>query len=353
MGTQTRLLALATTALLFLAGCGQGSGQQGYLAHPDADSVQFLQVTRNGSGLTGNLQSTGIAPTDSTTVMTFNAAFTGTVDGSQLTLTFPAGLGFATALSGNLSGNHIQLSIPQVDGTLATEDFAPSDTNAYNAGVRALQQRAAQALADQQQAAAAALAAQEAAVAAAQAAHQAAEARAALDQAISAVKADLTSLSQDASETGGPVGSAGTDLKTTQQDVNTTYSDLQKVQQEGSGSGTCSYDASVVSYDASVVLYDEGVVEYDQSSETYFANNVTGAITQVATDFGSLTQAQRAATGYAPSEIPSQHTVNLATSHAKAAVASAHNAIATDVGKAKGMVTLANQYVTDATAVCG
>lgn len=303
--------------------------------------------------MSGNLESASIDPSDSTTVTTFNAAFTGTINGNQLTLTFPAGLGFATALSGNFSGNHIQLSIPQTDGTLATEDFAPSDTNAYNSGVNALQQRAAQALADQQAAAAAALAAQQAAAAAAAAAQQAAQARAALDQAISAVKGDLTSLSQDASQTGGPVGSAGTDLKTTQHDLNTTYSDLQKVQQEGSGSSTCSYDASVVSYDASVVLYDEGVVEYDQSSETYFANNVTGAITQLATDFGSLKQAQQAASGYAPSGIPSQSSVNLATSHAKAAVASAQKTIATDVGKAKGMVTLANQYATDATAVCG
>src|SRR5690242_10522014 len=105
----------AAALVPWMAACGGGPAQQGYLAQ-SANSAQFLQVTRNGNNLSGDLQSASISTSDPTTVTTFNASFTGTTDGNSVTLTFPQGLGFASSISGSYSGNNIDLSVPQTDG---------------------------------------------------------------------------------------------------------------------------------------------------------------------------------------------------------------------------------------------
>ena len=347
MQTKRFMLAIATPVVLGACGlgqgAGQGTGQQGYLAEPDSNSVQFLQVTRSGSSLTGTLQSAGIAATDSTTVTTFNDAFTGTVDGSQnLTLTFPQGFGFTSALSGRYNGSDIQLSVPQTDGTLATEDFAPSDTTAYNSAVNALQQKAAQALADQQ-----------AAAAAQQQAQQDAQARAVVDQAISVVKGDFTSLASDIGSYKSLYASLSTDVQQTYKDTNVTYADLKIVQNEGASSSTCSSDAYSVGSDAYTVGSDEYTIESDQYSEQADVQTVNGDISNLNADFQKMQAAEAAIPSYQPGSVPTAGQVSKARTQAKSANSQANAKIATALKQAAGWITQANQYAADATAVCG
>jgi hypothetical protein len=340
---QTRYVMFAVLVPLALAGCGQGSGQQGYLAQPNSNSTQFLQVTRSGSALTGNLQSASIASTDPTTVATFNAAFTGTVDSNNnLTLTFPQGLGFATSISGSYSGDHIQLSVPQSDGTLSTEDFAPSNTNSYNSAVQTLQQQASQALADQQ-----------AATAAQQQAQLEAKERAAVDQAISTVNGDFTSIASDINSYKGLYADVNADVQQANKDVNVAYAAVQKVSSEGRNNPNCGYDAGVVSYDAGVVQYDLGTVTYQQGIEQSDVQTLNGATSSLDSDFQKMQAAEAAISSYQPSAVPTAAQISQAHSQVASANSQADAIIAAQLKQVNTWLTQANGYAANATAICG
>ncbi|MGA7911388.1 MAG: hypothetical protein WCC30_07560 [Candidatus Dormiibacterota bacterium] len=325
---------------LLLLGCG-GNSQQGYLAQSNA-SAQFLQVTRNGSNLSGNLQSASISSSDPTTVTTFNASFTGTTDGTAITLTFPQGLGFATSISGSYSGDHIQLSVPQSDGTLSTEDFAPSDTNAYNTAVQALHQQAQQAQADQQ-----------AATAAQQQAQQEADQRAAVDKAISAVNSDFTQVTNDINSYKSLYASVNSDEQQGYKDTVTTYNDLKKVQSEGSGNSNCGVDANTVAVDANTVAVDQNTVEVDQNSEQVDVQSINGDISRLDADFQKFQSATAAIPSYQPSGQPTSAQISQDHTAASNANSQADAMIAAALKQLQTWVTQANQYATSASAICG
>ncbi len=333
------LLVLASPVLLL--GCG-GSAQQGYLAQPNSASAQFLQVTRNGSSLNGNLQSASISASDPTSVTTFNAAFTGTTDGTAITLTFPQGLGFATSVSGSYGGDHIQLSVPQADGTLATEDFAPSNTNAYNGAVQALQQQASQAPADQQ-----------AATAAQQQAQLEAKERAAVDQATSRVNGDFSNIAADINSYKALYADVNSDVQQANKDVNVAYAAVQKVQSEGRNNQNCGYDAGVVSYDAGVVLYDQGTVTYQQGVEQADVQTINTAASSLDSDFQTMQAAEAAIPSYQPGGVPTAGQVSQAHAQAASANSQADAMIAAALKQVQTWVSQANQYATNAAAICG
>jgi hypothetical protein len=332
------VLAVPVLALV-LAGCGGGPAQQGYLAQ-GTNSAQFLQVTRNGNNLSGDLQSASISASDPTTVTTFNASFTGTTDGNAVTLTFPQGLGFASSVSGSYSGNNIDLSVPQADGTLATEDFTPSDTNAYNTAVQALHQQADQALA-----------AQQAATAAEQAAQQAADERAAVDKAIAAVNVDFNAIASDVNYK-TLFASVNSDQQQAYKDTVTAYNDLQKVIAEGRSSPYCAGDAGVVAGDAGVVSGDLGVIRGDQGTEQAQVQTVNSAVSRLDSDFQKFQTAQAAIPSYQPSGEPTAAQVSQDHTAASQANAQADSVIAAALKQVQTWVNQANQYATDATSVC-
>ncbi len=333
-------LLLAPTLLA----CGS-SGQQGYLSQPNPNSVQFLQVTRNGNNLSGDYESATIPDSDPTTVNTVNASFTGTTDGSQMTLTFQQGLGFETSISGSYSGSNIDLSIPQNDGTLATEDFAPSDTNAYNSIVHTLQQQAQQTKDQQDAAAAAQQAAQQ------QAAREAAE-RDAVDKAIGRVNSDTSAISSDINQYNGLQGQVSNDLKQAYNDTITAYNDMKKVQAEGASSDTCGGDATVVAGDATVVAGDLTVVNGDQTVEQGDKQTVTNDVSRLDADFQALQSAMSAIPSYQPGGTPTASQVSQAHSAASKANSEADAMITAALKQAQGWVNQANQYAASAAAVC-
>lgn len=325
---------------LLLLGCG-GTSQNGYLAQSNSTSAQFLQVTRNGSNLNGNLQSAGISTSDPTTVTTFNAAFTGTTDGTAITLTFPQGLGFATSVSGSYSGDHINLSVPQTDGTLATEDFAPSDTNAYNTAVHALQQQAQQTQA-----------ARQAATAAQQQAQLEADERAVVDHTISAVNGDLNAVANDINAYKGLYASVNNDQQQAYKDTVTAYNDLQKVAAEGRNSPYCSGDAGVVGGDAGTVQGDLGTVSGDHGIEQGDVQTINYDISSLDRDFQSFQAAQAAIPSYQPSAVPTSSQISHAHNAAGTANSQADAMIAAALKQVQTWVNQANQYATNATAIC-
>jgi hypothetical protein len=336
-----RLITPLVLALPFLlAGCG--NGQQGYLALPSSASAQFLQVTRNGSSLSGSLQDANISSSDPTVVTTFNVAFTGTTNGSQITLTFPQGLGFSTSVSGSYSGDHIDLSVPQTDGTLAIEDFAPSDTNAYNNAVHQIRQQAQQSQADQQ-----------AATAAQQQAQQEAAQRAAVDKAISAVNDDINRLNNALGEFTNLYGSINGDQQQAFRDTVMAYNDLKKVSAEGPSSLSCGADAGVVAADAGVVEADLGTIEADQGAEQSDVQAVNDDVRRVDTDFAGFQAAQAAIPTYQPGAVPTSEEMTQAHSVASKANAQVNATIAAALKQVQGWVKQANQYADNAAAICG
>jgi hypothetical protein len=68
-----------------------------------ATEAVMIQLTRSGNALSGTLDDTNLDRAGGVTPKTVHAAFTGTVDRTAITLTFPQGLGFSTSLSGTLT----------------------------------------------------------------------------------------------------------------------------------------------------------------------------------------------------------------------------------------------------------
>jgi hypothetical protein len=335
-----KAVALVSLLVAWLVGCG-GPAQQGYLAQSSANSAQFLQVTRNGSNLSGNLQNASISSSDPTTVTTFSAAFTGTTDGSAITLTFPQGLGFTSSISGSYSSGHIDLSVPQTDGTLATEDFAPSDTNAYNSAVHALQQQAQQALARQQ-----------AAAAAQQEAQQEADERAAVDQAIAAVKGDFNAIAGDINYK-SLYASVNSDKQQAYRDTVTAYNDLKTVQAEGPNSLNCGADAGTVAADAGTVEADLGTLSADQGTEQADVATTNSAVGMLSSDFQKLQGAQAAIPSYQPAGLQTATQVSKERTAASKANSQANAVIAGALKQGQAWVNQANRYATNASAICG
>jgi hypothetical protein len=62
----------------------------------DAEDAVLLQLTRDNNSLSGSIAITEL-PASATQTLQFNRAFTGTVDGEAVTLTFDQGLGLTTS----------------------------------------------------------------------------------------------------------------------------------------------------------------------------------------------------------------------------------------------------------------
>lgn len=336
---------ICAVAALGLFACGAGGGsnaQQGYLAK-GSDWVAFLQVTRNGNSLNGDLEDAGISPSDPTNVKTLNASFTGTTDGTSITLTFQEGLGFATSMSGSYSGSDIDLSIPQPDGTLVTATFSPSDTDTYNSAVHALQQKAQQASADQQ-----------ARQAEQQQAQLEADQRAAVDKAVAAVNSDLNGVVNDINSLANTLNAAiPSDKQRAYNDTVITYNDMKRVLAEGRASLTCAADAGVVAADAGTVQADLGTMNADSGTEQAGVQTINDVLSQLDSDFQKLGSAQAAIPSYQPGGVPTSSQVSQAHSEAAKAIAADDAFVAAAIQQVQNWLNQAAQYLATARAVCG
>ncbi len=131
---------------------------RGYLA-TFSDGYMFVEWTENSGSLSGTIQSAGPKSKTGYGIATSSAGFTGIRADNRVTLTIPAGLGFATTLSGTVDGPTLTLFIPNQQGVTTPYTFRAATLTDYNRAVetlkqddaqRAAQARAAQATADAQ-----------------------------------------------------------------------------------------------------------------------------------------------------------------------------------------------------------
>ncbi|MGI8667633.1 MAG: hypothetical protein ACR2N4_16675 [Jatrophihabitans sp.] len=356
------VVALAAIPVLITT-TNRGTSNQGARGwvYRDSSTALFLSWTRSASTVSGSLSATQLPDPAANQASTTNAAFTGTVSGSSVTLTFPQGFGTVSSLSGQLSGSALVLSIPQVDGSLQPVTLNPGSAADYNAGVAALQASAganqqasasASAQAAQVSAAAQAQASQSAATAAAQGAVDAAArsltgALDTLNQQIQAINTDVTAVTAS----GGPLDQEA-------QLLTQTRTDAAKVEAEAKNAapgdaGVCS-DATGVASDATGVDSDNTGVQStliplsnDQDSVQSDADAVTSAQQDLAAK-------EAAAPGYtANPAAPAAVIVSRALAAAKTATALAAHAVAVDTAKGNALAQAAHQTADAATKAGG
>jgi hypothetical protein len=314
---------LATTGLL--SGSKSEQGLRGWI-YRDSTSAVFVQWTRTGNTVQGSMSVADLDSAEDTSVTTYDVAFTGTVGGHSVSLTFTRLLGSATTVAGQLGGSNSVLSLPQSDGSLQSITLHPAATAEYNADLVALRTtaNANQQAADQ----ASVVAAQSAAAAAAQvAANQAVDAAAnTLAQAITAASTDVGTLNTDAaaiSAVDGPLAQEAQDLATTRADAAQVEKEAESAEP---GDATVCSDATGAESEAIGVDSDNAGV---QSALTGLASEVQVVQEdqqRLAAAQQQLAQATQADPAYTPAEpLPTDDAV----AHAKVALSAALKKAAT------------------------
>jgi hypothetical protein len=330
-------IALIAAALALMVGCGAGSiilfqrvtaKPDGYLAATPT-TVAFIQFTEDSSShLAGSWQA--VAVDSDQQITSVNMGFTGSRNGSQITLTFSA-LGYATNIIGTVSGDTLTLQGPDPNtGYIAPIVFHGASIEQYNEAVALLRRHVAATVTQM-----------------------------ALDQAVtnanSQLSHDLSNLSSDIhtlaanSDFQDALSAYATDWKQMQEDYQQEQSDYRN------GCGTNGYNASLVSYDASVVAYDlssiqyhDGTLSYDQNNMSNALSSVQGDIQTVQTEWQNLMAAVSAdKRGHVSAQF-TQGDVDSATSNAQDQIKTSNKALSDAQGSATTYDKEAAQMNTDA-----
>ena len=297
------LVGLAVTACSAVPFAGSRGGSAHVWVGGDATSAVMVQVTRRDNSLTGTFDEAGLDIAESATVKPVHAAFTGTVDGTALTLTFPGGLGFDTTISGSLSDDEMILQAPQSDGSIAAVTLLPSSVDAYNRRIAGVQ-AAAQANAD----ASAAAADAEATAAAAR------TAQAQIDAAAHAVSADMAAL-RSAADNGPSFEGFKTDLNDARHYLAQAKSHAAAAAGESDPSAACD-DATAATDDATAVHDAATGVEDETTAVGDAVTAVTTAANQLDQDLTAYRDAAAKMTDYTPADAPDTEAIQALQKHA-------------------------------------
>ena len=333
----------AIVAVIALVGVGglvaarslSPSGPSGYL---DASSslVLFVQMTRSGSQLAGTISEAGISSADPRQVQTAHSSFTGIASGSSVTLTFGSELFSATNVTGTLSGSTLVLSAPAGSGSVTDYTFHAATVGAYNKAVAELDRSAA--VTSQQ--------AQRQAAAEAQA-----QARQWADKMVLAatlvLTGDLSRLAQDANFK-SQLAATGQSLTTTQIALTKTQQKAQAV--EALAQAHPNGDSGTVCADAETQVGADAQTQVEPEIQT-----VQSDIATVQHDLAALQSDEASAPSYHPAGLPSTATVQQAISNAQASIQAAVNTTNSDISTANGYVAAAYQAADQAIAAghCG
>lgn len=271
----------------------------------DATSVVMIQVTRQGNSLTGTFDEAGLATAGAVTVTPVHTAFTGTVDGTALTLTFPGGLD--STISGRLSGDQMILQAPQNDGSIAAIKLRPSSVDAYNLRVAGVQ-ATAQANVD-----ASASAAEAQAVAAATR-----TAQANIDGAAHAVGVDVAAL-QTAADDSPSFEGFKTDLTEARRDLAQAKSDAATAAGEPDPTAACD-DATAATDDATGVHDTATGIEDETNAVGEAVAAVTSAANQLDQDLAAYRRSAAAMPDYTATGAPDNAAIQAVQKHAAAQV---------------------------------
>src|SRR5260370_22509642 len=143
-GMQKYLIVVLCIISLMIISCSSSQASSnslpdGYLA-TDSISVAFIQFTEKHNQLAGHMQ--GIGETNNVPPQTksYNYSFTGTQDGSSITITFSV-FWTSTSFTGMASGNIITLDLPQSNGHIVSRTFNGASIQQYNQAVDALRKQ--------------------------------------------------------------------------------------------------------------------------------------------------------------------------------------------------------------------
>ena len=252
------------------------SGPSVFLA-ANSSEVEFIQwqPDSSGSGIQGTIaydDITGTAPSE--TVSVASVPFTGTINGSMVTLNVNGGflVGMRT-LNATLNGGSLSLSFIGSSGSIQTSTLTQSSTSAYNAAVAALHKRVTRAnvLAAQVQA---------------QAAQQQQRAQ---DQ--QTAQNDIATLRQDTGSFSGDLSTMANDVKQASKDLGIVQADAAKgrgsycdnVYTVGDDTYTVDDDTATVGDDVYTMTGDFQTVHQDMAT-------VNGDLQTIANDGGVVPQ---------------------------------------------------------------
>lgn len=135
-------LLLGIPALCALCVCAVASvaalspEPRGFVTGDDNGAAYIAWSEQNGA-MTGTGQLAWVdTPGGKPAFHTFKADFTGTHEGSQITIVIHWLLGVTYTLHGTLAFHVLQLEVPQSNGTLASVSLLPGGVNEYNAAVQ-------------------------------------------------------------------------------------------------------------------------------------------------------------------------------------------------------------------------
>jgi hypothetical protein len=300
-----------------------GAVGTGYLA-TESDGVIFLQWTQTGNELSGSAQYDTLQGTPpNATVNTQTISVTGSLNGSQITLSFNGG----AEVFGTISGGSFTVNFPQRDGQLAPVQFAAATAPQFNQALARLQGNTGSA---NQNAAAA---------------QQIQKEQGTIDGASQAVSKDISGIQNDASQLSQDLGGFGGNLATMQKDLATVAAQEQTVITEAhngtdpnqvcSDSDTDQSDADTVGSDGDTVSSTADTIEGDINTLRHDISGLQG-------DFSTLQSDQAVLPSYRDGA-PGQGAVNQAQESAQGAINAA-------LGQANGEIGQANSYEQQATA---
>lgn len=265
-----------------------------------SNGVKFIAWTRVGDELTGTL-SEAILPEGKTTAVTDSYGFTGTLEGSSVTLKLSGFLG-GTVISGEVVDNELRLSMPASDGSLSVETYLPGTTADYNSGVQLLQAQVEAAQSAQQ-------AAQQATSEAAASQAALRELESAVDNAGSQVSSDIGGISSFTDTLQGFLESANDELATETADFATLKSDYASLtsQMKSHAKG----DPGICGGIYPEVWNDAGTVDTDVSTVSSYLDDSTP---QGLSDLAAQIQQDANALEAAESQIPDYDSNNAASS---------------------------------------
>ncbi|RVU28866.1 hypothetical protein EOT10_03120 [Streptomyces antnestii] len=140
MNIRHTALVAASSCVLTLAGCGSGHRADPAVAPVSIGGLPHTLVGEDYNSVTlieTDVQGTNITGTFDTTEVKYNspdhqrATLTGTVKGSQVTLTASFALG-STVFNGTLNGSTLTLQVPQANGQIEDYVLKPGTVDDYN-----------------------------------------------------------------------------------------------------------------------------------------------------------------------------------------------------------------------------
>lgn len=319
--------AVLTVMVLLLAGCNKPAEPVRSWVGGDSQTEVMIKFTGPADSLQGTLDYTVVKPDDPQGAAgAQHLDFTGTIDGSLITLTFAEGFGFTNKISGTMDQSIMTLDFPDpTTGALATFNLVPGEVEEYQAGVTALKARAAQGTANQGQMQ--------------------------LRVASEAVNASIHVL-DDTLAAGVDFTSFVNDLEAAKKDRAAALAAAKRAENKPPGDASACADAQQATYYANNVDYDAKAIEYDAKTVQTAIDGVEALLVKLAGDYHTVqalmkTQSQMV-------DVVGAAAVESIQSRATKAVASWQARAANYRTQAKKLASQAKSAATSArTAACG